>query len=186
MNDNEIINLYLDRDERAIKETKTSYQSKLNGLSYKILKNREDSEECVSDTYLKAWNTIPPQKPTYFFAYLAKICRFICFGKLDYAKAKKRNAEIIWLSDELSNCIPSKLSEVEVEENHLSEILNTFLKTLSYDEKLIFMRRYWFFDTIKEISHDFDFKESKVKTSLFRTRQKLKMYLENGGLKNER
>jgi len=186
MNDSEIINLYIKRDENAITETKFRYGSKLCGLSFKVLKNSEDTEECVNDTYLKAWNTIPPQIPTYFFAYLAKICRFICFGKLDYSKAQKRNAEIVTLSDELANSIPYTLSELEVEENYLGEVLTNFLNSLSFDDRFIFMRRYWFFDSIKEICNDFNYKESRVKTSLFRTREKLKKHLESEGFNYEK
>lgn len=182
MNDNEIIALYFDRDENAIKHTKMKYGSKLSGLSFKILKSSEDSEECVSDTYLKAWNAIPPQKPSFLFAYLAKICRFICFGKLDYDKAQKRNAQMIALSDELLECIPSSLTENILSEQALKDILESFLKGLSEEKRLIFMRRYWFSDGISEIATRFNISESKVKTTLFRTREKLKIHLNKEGI----
>ncbi len=182
MNDNEIINLYFQRDENAITETKKKYDTKMKGLSFKILKNNEDMEECVSDTYLKAWITIPPQKPIYFYAYLAKICRFLCFGKLDYNNAQKRNAEIITLSDELLECIPSNLSESQIDEQILKNILECFLESLSQEKRLIFMRRYWFSDSISEISKRYHISESKVKTSLYRTRSELKIYLQKEGI----
>lgn len=182
MSDDEIIALYFSRDENAIKQTKTKYGGKLSGLSFKILKNSEDSEECVSDTYLKAWNTIPPQKPIFLFAYLAKICRFICFGKLDYGKAQKRNAQVVTLSDELLDCIPSSLTETLLSEQALKDILESFLRGLSEEKRLIFMRRYWFADSISEISTRLNISESKVKTTLLRTREKLKIHLNKEGI----
>ncbi len=182
MTDEKIIELYFMRDESAVLETKNSYDSKLKGLATKIVKSKEDGEECVSDTYLKAWNTIPPQKPVYFFAYLAKICRFICFGKLDYANAKKRSAEIVELSDELMMCIPSRLSDTTLSEELLKTALNSFLATLPTEKRLIFLRRFWFSDSISQIAKRYKLSESKVKTSLFRTKKLLKNHLEKEGV----
>ena len=183
MNDTDIIELYFKRDENAIIQTKNKYQHKLNGLAFKIVRNSEDCEECVSDTYLKAWDTIPPQKPSFLFAYLAKICRFICFGRIDYNNAKKRSGETIALTDELLECIPSDLSEISTQSQMLKEVLENFLDSLSEEKRLIFMRRYWFFDSVTEIAKRFNISESKVKTSLFRTRAKLKLHLEKEGIK---
>ncbi|MEG0914082.1 MAG: RNA polymerase sigma factor [Oscillospiraceae bacterium] len=182
MNDNEIIALYFGRDENAINQTAIKYGSKLSGLSYKILKSSEDSEECVNDTYLKAWNTMPPQKPAFLFAYLAKICRFLCFGRIDYYKAQKRKAQFVALSDELLQCIPSNLTETIPSEQALKGALESFLKGLSEEKRLIFMRRYWFFDSISEIATSLHISESKVKSTLFRTREKLKNYLKKEGV----
>lgn len=179
MQDAKIIELYFARDENAIRETSSTYGGKLDRLSFRIMKNTEDAGECVNDTYLKAWNAMPPQKPTYLFAFLAKICRHLCFGKLDYQKAKKRNFDIIPLSDELLECVPDRLSLVEPEQQVIGDILTAFLNNLSADNRLIFMRRYWFSDSISEISKHFDVTQSKVKTSLFRTRAKLKSFLES-------
>lgn len=182
MKDTKIIDLYFARDENAIQETASVYGQKLDRLSFRITKNVEDAGECVNDTYLKAWNTMPPQKPTYLFAYLAKICRYLCFGKLDYQRAKKRNFDIVTLSDELSACIPDKFASLQQEQQVIGDILTTFLKNLSDNNRLIFMRRYWFSDSISEISQRYDITQSKVKTSLFRTRGKLKSYLERQGI----
>ena len=182
MDDVRIVELYFLRDESAIKKTAECYGDKLHRLSFRIVRNKEDSEECVNDTYLKSWNTIPPQKPIFLYAYLAKICRYLCFGKLDYHNAKKRNFEIVNLSDELMECIPSNLTMVEIEEKIIGDMLSAFLKTLSEDSRLIFMRRYWFSDSIDEISNRYGITKSKVKTSLFRTRGKLKSYLESEGI----
>ena len=144
--------------------------------------NKEECEECINDTYLKAWNTIPPQKPKFLFAYLAKTCRFICFGKFDYNNAKKRKGETISLTDELLECIPNSLNESSIESNILKEVLENFLDGLSKEKRLIFMRRYWFFESIEEIANRFNISEGKVKTSLYRTRTKLKLYLEKEGI----
>ncbi|MFI3326310.1 MAG: RNA polymerase sigma factor [Clostridia bacterium] len=181
MNDIAIIDLYFKRDERAIEETKISHGSKLTGFAYNILRNSQDSEESVNDTYFKAWNTIPPKRPEHFYAYLSKICRFICFGKLDYKNAQKRTAEIVTLSDELLICIPSN-TEKEVDEENFTKVLERFLETLSKENRIIFLRRYWYCESIAEISKKLNFGESKIKTSLFRTRGKLKKYLESEGI----
>lgn len=182
MEDNKIIELYFAREEQAIAETASAYGKKLDYLSRGILKNLEDAKECVNDTYLKAWNSIPPQKPVYFYAYLAKICRFVCFGKLDYKKAKKRNMEVVTLSEELMACIPDQLSSTYMEQQAIGELLTAFLKTLPEEQRFIFMRRYWFSDSIKEIAKRYQMTESKVKTSLHRSRNKLRVYLEREGI----
>lgn len=182
MEDHEIIEQYFARDENAIKETSYAYGKRLEQLSYGILKDNEDAKEAVNDTYLKTWNSIPPQKPTHFYAFIAKICRHICFGVLDYKKAKKRNFEIVTLSEEMENCIPDRLSEAEIEDEVLGDVLTLFLRGLSDENRLIFMRRYWFCDSISEIAEHFGFSEGKVKTSLHRTRKKLRTYLEKEGI----
>lgn len=182
MEDNKIIELYFNRDEAAIKETESSYGKKLNQLSLGILQCIEDSKECVNETYLKTWNAIPPQKPTYFYAFIAKICRHLCFDRLDYKNAKKRKVEIVTLSDELLQCIPDKHYETELENKEIGVILTAFLNSLGKESRLIFMRRYWFCESVIQISRHFQISESKVKTTLHRTRNKLKAYLEKEGI----
>ncbi|MFA5537051.1 MAG: RNA polymerase subunit sigma-70 [Bacillota bacterium] len=142
MDDDKIIGLYLARDEAAIVETKIAYGQKLDNLSFNILGNIEDARECVNDTYLQTWNSIPPQKPTYLFAFISKICRHLCFGRLDYKNAKKRSFETITLSSELANCIPDRLAQEEFDHKVIGEVLTAFLNTLSKDHRVIFMRRY--------------------------------------------
>ncbi len=182
MNDENIISLYFSRNENAIKETDIAYGRKLKTLSFRIVKNTEDSEECVNDTYFKAWNNIPPTRPVYLFAYLSKICRFLSFDKLDYKKAKKRSADVVTLSDELLNVIPTDLLDKEVRDEELGKVLNKFLATLSDDHQVIFIRRYFFMDKIADIALRYGISESKVKTSLYRTRNKLKSFLECEGI----
>ena len=113
MEDREIVQLFWKRSEAAIKETEIKYGAKLHRLAMKILNSRLDAEESVNDTFLETWNTIPPKKPDYFFAYIAKICRYLSFGKLDWKNAKKRSAELVSLTSEMELCIPDPSSEID-------------------------------------------------------------------------
>lgn len=113
--DDEIIELYWKRDPKAIEETQTHYGEKLGRLSFGILENREDAQECVNDTYLRTWNSIPPTRPQFFFAYLAKICRFLCFDVLDHKNAQKRSALVVELTHEMQQCIPDSRNEDKVQ-----------------------------------------------------------------------
>ena len=182
MEDEVIIELFWARDEMAIKNTALKFGSKLHQLAMKILYNHEDAEESVNDTYLAAWNTIPPQRPTYLFAYLAKICRLTAYDKLDWKTAKKRQAEIVELTAEIENCIPDPSAEAGAAGKEIGRLLNIFLVGLSEEKRLIFMRRYWFGDSISEISRRYGLGASKVKVSLLRTRNALKFFLEKEGL----
>lgn len=178
MNDANIIALYFQRDENAIRETERAYGGRLHGVAQRIVECREDAEECVNDTYLKAWNTIPPQRPNYFYAFLAKICRHLAFGKLDWKQAVKRNGEMVALTEELEACIPDRSREAEWERKETVRVLNTFLDGLPRESRLLFLRRYWYGDSIGEIAARYGYSESKVKTRLFRTREKLRSYLQ--------
>ena len=144
---------------------------------------REDAEESVSDTYLKAWETIPPTRPVFFYAYLAKICRFLSMGKLDWNNAAKRKAEVVTLSDELACCIPDVSREQQLQSQELGALLNDFLATLSDENRRIFLRRYWYGESIGEIAQRFRLGESNVKTKLMRTRNALWAFLEKEGVK---
>lgn len=181
MEDGQIIELYFRRDEEAIRQTEAAYGHKLYTLAYRILLSREDAEESVSDTYLKTWDSIPPTRPTFFFAYLSKICRFLCFGKLDWKNAAKRKAEIVELTAEMELCIPDLSREVQAQSQELGRLLNDFLGTLSEENRKLFMRRYWYADSVAEIAQRFRMGESKVKTRLFRTRNQLRVFLEKEG-----
>ena len=178
MEDKAIVGLYLDRDQRAIEETEKSHGAKLMRIAFGVLKNQEDAEETVNDTYLRAWDTIPPQIPQFLFAYLAKICRFLAFDRLDWQQAGKRNVPLVELTRELELCIPASHMEQAVEIREMGRLLTEFLNGLPREPRLIFMRRYWFGDSIREIAKRYHIGESKVKTSLHRTRNKLKRYLE--------
>lgn len=182
MQDAEILDLYWRRDESAIRETDSAYGRKLHGLAERIVENREDGEECVSDTYLAAWESIPPQRPNYFFAWLAKVCRNFAFGILDKRHAAKRSAQVVTLTAEMERCIPDNRREAELEGEEIGRILNDFLSTLSQESRILFLRRYWYAESIADIARRYGMGESKVKTSLHRTRLKLREQLAKEGI----
>ena len=183
MDDAKIIDLYWARKETAIEETDKAYGRNLFSLSKRILQNQQDAEENVSDTYMRAWETIPPQRPQYFQAFLMRICRHLALDKLDWKKAAKRNAEIVALTEEMALCIPDTSHDAQMEGKELGRLLETFLNTLSRESRLIFLRRYLYVDTIAEIARRYGFSESKVKMQLRRTRAKLYTYLEKEGIR---
>lgn len=182
MTDDQILEMYWARNEQAIACTDHAYGHKLQNLAGHILGRYEDAEECVSDTYLKAWQTIPPQRPAYFFAFLAKICRHFAFGKLDWDNALKRRAEVVSLSEEMQLCIPDMGWERKLEGEEIGHLLNEFLAVTPRESRMIFLRRYWYADSVAEIAQHYGISQSKVKTSLHRTRGKLKAYLEKEGI----
>ena len=177
-----IIELYWSRNEDAIRETDMVYGRKLHTLAERIVQNFEDAQECVNDTYLKTWDTIPPQRPNYFFAYLAKICRNCSLGVLDWKHAAKRNGEVVALTAELEACIPDCRNEWKLEGEELGKIMNLFLESLSYENRVIFLRRYWYLDTVAQIADGLGITQSKVKTQLHRTRAKLHAFLAKEGI----
>ena len=182
MEDSKIIELLFARNEDGIKHMDDTYGRRLFVLADNIVKNDQDAEESVSDTYMKAWDTIPPKKPMHLFAYLAKICRNFALKKLDWKAAAKRNAEVVSLTNEMETCIPDESRDREVEAKELGRILDTFLRTLSDENQMVFLRRYWYLDTVAEIAHRYGMSESKVKTQLHRTRAKLHAFLEKEGI----
>ena len=182
MDDTKIIELFWARKEDAIAETDAAYGKKLRTLANRILGSREDAEESVSDTYMKTWETVPPQRPTYFYAFLASICRHLSFHRLDWKQAAKRHAEVVSLTDEMAPCIPETSHERELEGKEIGRLLNAFLATLPKETRLIFLRRYWHVDTIAEIAVRYGITESKVKMQLSRTRARLASYLEKEGI----
>ncbi|MBQ6720404.1 MAG: sigma-70 family RNA polymerase sigma factor [Oscillospiraceae bacterium] len=182
MEDAQIIALFLERNEQAVKETDTAYGRKLYVLSNNILNNREDAEESVSDTYMETWRSIPPKYPRYFYAFLAAICRNMSFNRLDWRLAAKRNAEVVALTQEMENCIPDSRQHTDMERKELRRILESFLESLSRENRLIFLRRYLYVDTVAEIAARYGISESKVKTQLHRTRMKLRNVLAEEGI----
>ena len=179
MEDLKIIELFFDRKECAIAETERKYGRYLSKIAYNILFDIEDSEECVNDTYMKAWNTIPPQKPEVLRTFLGKITRSLAIDIFRRKHAEKRgNSEYALSLSELDECIPDKFSaEKEFEYNQLTESINRFLASLSKENRDIFVCRYFYSDSIKEIASFFGTSESKIKSSLFRSRKILKEQL---------
>lgn len=183
MTETNILDLYWRRSEDAIYETDIKYGSYCYTVAYNILYNREDSEESVSDTYLRTWNSIPPQSPNSLKAFLGKICRHISISRFRQRNAIKRGGgEMMLAIDELKECVPSA-SDIhkEIEQMELLSCLNSFLDALPERECNIFVARYWYSLSIERISEKFRIKENTVKTILFRTRQKLLQYLEKEG-----
>ena len=183
MDDSKIIELFFARDEDAIKHTDDTYGRRLFHLADNIVHNDQDAEESVNDTYMKAWDTIPPQRPEHFFAYIAKICRNFALKRIDWQKAKKRNAEVVTLTQEMENCIPDTYRDMEADERELGRVLDAFLRTLTPENQMVFLRRYWYVDTIAEIAVRYGISESAVQMRLNRTRSKLAMYLAKEGIK---
>ena len=182
MDDSKIIDLYFARKEDAIKHTDETYGRRLYHLAENIGKNGQDAEESGSDTYMKAWDTIPPQRPQHFFAYLAKICRNFALKRLDWKTAGKRKAEIVSLTEEMEMCIPDQSRDREMEAKELGMILDRFLRTLTPENQMVFLRRYWYADTIAEIAARYGISESAVQMRLIRTKTKLAQYLAKEGI----
>lgn len=178
-----ITELYFMRDERAIEETDKEYGKLLRQISLNLLNNTQDAEECVSDTYLQTWNTIPPNRPVSLKAYICKIIRNISINKLKYISAEKRSSgQIDIILDELSELIPSSENiEASIEGKALGEYVNEFLKKQNHEIRMIFLKRYWLFMSPSEIANDMHISLTKVTTSLYRTRLKLKKYLSEEG-----
>lgn len=183
LDDNKIVALYLNRDEAAIAQTAEKYGSHLRSLAYGIVEDIHAAEECENDTYMETWKSIPPHEPkNYLFAFLARITRHIA---LDFCKQRsrlKRSAFICELSAEMEQCIPSPDdTERRIDAIVLCDAINAFLATLSEEKRNIFMRRYWFMDSIASISQTFGLSQSKVKSILFRSRNQLREHLAKEG-----
>ena len=184
MDDTAILDLYWERSESAISETAKHYGSFCSAIAMNILQNKEDAEECVNDTYLKAWNAIPPQRPSVFSSFLGRITRNLSLDRYKARKTQKRSGdETALLLSELDECIRSGSNvEDEAESEAVAKMIDEFLSRIEKNDRLFFVRRYWYADSIAAIAARFAVGESKVKTSLFRTRNKLKNYLESEGV----
>lgn len=183
MNDKHIIQLFFERSEEAIRITAETYGRYLYTIAYRILSDNEESEEAVNDTYHGAWNAIPPRQPDSLRLFLARITRNISLDKLEYLLAKKRNRDMEVLLDELQECMimPNSI-EQHIEQQIITDSLNRFLATLDQESRIMFLERYWNMKSVKEIAAERQYSESKVKSNLFRTRKKLKVWLEQEGI----
>lgn len=186
MDDGRIVDLFLTRDESAIAGVAEKYGARLLGLAERILGDAQAAEECVSDAYLRAWNSIPPNEPRqYLFPYLARITRQSALDRVRTAGAKKRSALVVELTAEMETCIPSGVSAAdEAEARELMGLINAFLASLAEEKRIVFLKRYWYFEPVRAIANDLGMSGSKVKTILFRTREKLKAYLKKEGYLN--
>jgi len=184
MEDPMIVDLYLSRDESAISETAQKYGSRLRLIADRILNDAQSSEECENDTYLQAWNLIPPHEPrTYLFSFLGRITRHLAIDLCRKLSSEKRSAVFCELTNEMAECIPSQDDSVEshVEAEELGRTISAFLDMHSDVQQDVFVRRYWFFDTVPEISKRYGFTQSKVKMILSRMRCELRDFLEKRG-----
>ena len=183
MDDDRIVELYLLRDETAIRQTSEKYGNRLRTLAYGIVNDRQTAEECENDTYMEAWNTIPPHEPgSYLYAFLARITRHISLNCCRGRSRLKRSAFICELSAEMEQCIPAPDdTECRISDMAVSEAINRFLGALGEEKRNIFIRRYWYLDSISDISIRFALSESKVKTTLFRCRSQLREHLKKEG-----
>jgi RNA polymerase sigma-70 factor (ECF subfamily) len=182
--DTEILDLYRERKEQAIHETAKVYGGYCYSIAWNILYDREDSDECVNDTWFRAWNAIPPARPERLSLFLGTITRNLSLDRWKRRHTMKRgNGEMSLALDELAECIPDRASvEDTVEAGELSEIINRFLRQLPEKDCNIFLRRYWYMEDCSAIAARFGMKVNTVKTSCFRTRGKLREYLEREGI----
>ncbi len=176
MTDNEIIDLYFERSQRAIEETDFKYGNYLKKIAYNILSDFDEAEECNDEVYFKTWNKIPPERPNIFSAFLSKIARNTALDKYRAKNAKKRGV-IEESLDELAECVGEESIENSLTAKELSEILSEFLKKESTLARGVFIRRYFYCDSVKDIAKFYQITQSAVKTSLSRTRGKLRLFL---------
>lgn len=184
MEDSKIVEMYWNRNEAAISETQQKYGNYLTKIAYNILADIEDSRESVSDTYLKAWNSIPPHKPVVLSAFLGKITRRIAIDIFRKKTAKKRvDSQYVLSLDELYECSSSQGNpEKEVDAKILTNAINDWLISLPNETRKIFVCRYFHFDSLNDIAHYTGSSEAKIKSTLHRARLNLKEYLEKEGL----
>ena len=183
MEDNAIIGLFFDRDEEAITQTDRKYGSYCNTITFNILQDLQDCEECKNDTYFKLWNTIPPTRPLHFKAFIARIARNLALDLYDKKHTDKRGGGSTELAlDEVSEFVSNKTNPYEAEDKVVVDSLNSFLSTLNEETRFIFIRRYWYMDTSVQIASMMNIKESKVRVTLKRTRDRLRKHLAQEGI----
>ena len=178
MGDDKIIELFFERSEQALKELDIKYGKVFYKTSYNILNDQLDVEECVNDAYLGTWNTIPPTRPYSLMAYVCQIVRNISLKRYHFKKALRRNSTYDVAMDELDACLASPSTvESEVETKELTRIIEEFLDTLSKENRIIFLQRYWFSDTYSDIAKKIGISEKSVSVRLSRIRKKMRDYL---------
>lgn len=181
--DEKIIEMFMERSEQGIRELDMKYGKIFRKLSYNIVNNRQDAEECVNDAYLGAWNTIPPEQPDPLLPYICKIVRNISLKSYHRNAAAKRSSHHTIAMEEIETCISSPNTvENDVEAKELVRIIESFLDTLSVENRVIFVRRYWFTDSCKDIAEFVGLKEKHISVRLTRIRQKMKVYLVERGV----
>ena len=179
MEDGQIIKLFWDRKEQAVSETAKKYSAYCYAIAYNVLSVKEDAEECVNDTLQKAWDSIPPNQPDNLKAWLGKVCRNVALNLWQKSHAKKRNRGMDLLFSELEECIPSVHTvEKEIENSRISACINRWLRTLPREDRILFVRRYWYGDAVKDLAKERNISPEKLSQKLFRLRKGLKAALE--------
>ena len=183
MDDRQIISLFFERSEQAIKALSEKYGNLLMRLSMNVLGNKEDSEECVDDTLLTVWNQIPPEEPQHLSAYTCRIARNLALTKYHSNTAAKRNSHFDLPIDELAESLAGPGTvEDSVAEKELGRLINLFLAEQKQEDRQLFVRRYWFGDGVKELSSAFSMSENRISVRLSRMRGRLREYLEKEGI----
>ena len=182
MDDLNIIELYFARDEEAIKQTDIKYGKLCHSVAYNILNNSGDSEECVNDTYMEVWNAIPPTRPSNFMAFVCKITRNLSLKRLESMSRQKRSQAILISLDDLAEVLSDESIADGVSDEDIGKLISDFLRNEKSEIRDVFIRKYYFFDSIGDIAKRYDFTESKVKNMLHHTRTKLKDFLIKGGI----
>ena len=172
MEDQQIVNLLFQRSENAISALQEKFGGLCSSIISHILPDSRDVEECASDTYLRIWNSIPPQKPVRLDSYLARIARNAALDRYDYNTASMRSTDLTLAYEELALYLPAR--EIETESVAFRFFLNRFLRALPKDSRVMFIRRYWYGESVSDIARAMGCGEEKVKSSLFRTRKKLR------------
>lgn len=181
MDDQKIIELFFARSELAIQSLAAKYEKLLHKISFQILHNDEDVAECINDTYLGVWNAIPPTRPNPLSAFVCKITRNLSLNKYRANTAVKRDASLDISLEELAGCIPVPSAEEEWNAKELGKQINQFLSTLEQENRVLFVRRYWFADSVKDIARDMKISENLASVRLKRIRKQLKYFLEKEG-----
>lgn len=183
LEDSAIIQLFFERSERALSELDRRYGNAVRQTAANILRDRLDAEECVSDTYLKVWNNIPPQHPDFLGSYVCRIARNTAVSRIRGESAAKRSRGLDLVLDELGDCIPSPVNvEAAYETKELIASIQRFLSSLDYDDRYLFVRRYWYADPVRDIAAAMHLRENRVSVRLFRLREKLRNTLRKEGL----
>ena len=183
MDDLNIIELYFARDEQAIKETDAKYGRLCHRIAYNILNSYEDSEECVNDTYIGVWNAIPPTRPSNFTAFVCRITRNLSLKRIEAMARQKRSQATLVSLEELAEVLPDEHIAIGISDEDIGKAINDFLRNEKDDVRNVFIRKYYFFDSIDEIAKRYGFTKSKVKNMLYHTRNKLKDHLIKEGVK---
>lgn len=184
MNDSRIIELYHRRDEHAIKESEQKYGSVCRRIAHNILTIREDAEECVNDTWYAAWTRMPPDRPQSLGAFLGRITRNLSISRWRATHAQKRYAGMVVLLSELEDCIPDTTDvEQEIERKELTELLNIWLDSLPAEDRVLFVRRYWYGDAVSVLADCQSCTPNQMAQRMMRLRKKLKAYLEQEGVR---